>query len=315
MLTALAVVHWNEKRLPEQRADLYESIITWLARSRQQRAGRATAERCIGLLQNLALAMHDDPKGRQVQIARYAAAEVLAPSLRDVPPDQQHAAAERFLIEEELDSGIIESVRDDLRFWHLTFQEYLAARALAACSDDDQRDRLFAQPKLYQNEWREVALLLAGVLCHQGFERVDRMFGAILEQSGPQPSLADRARCVGLLGAAVRDLKPAKYQPGDPRYHQALQAVLGLFDADRASNVPIKEAVEAADVLGQAGDPRFEPDQRDKNWITIPAGEFWMGAQKESKNQRNYDASRTRIGQNRPSTRCGSTSTASPSTR
>lgn len=27
MLTALAVVHWNEKRLPEQRADLYESII------------------------------------------------------------------------------------------------------------------------------------------------------------------------------------------------------------------------------------------------------------------------------------------------
>jgi hypothetical protein len=29
--TALAVVHWNEKRLPEQRADLYESIITWLS--------------------------------------------------------------------------------------------------------------------------------------------------------------------------------------------------------------------------------------------------------------------------------------------
>src|SRR5947207_9220662 len=25
MLTALAVVHWNERRLPEQRADLYES--------------------------------------------------------------------------------------------------------------------------------------------------------------------------------------------------------------------------------------------------------------------------------------------------
>jgi predicted MPP superfamily phosphohydrolase len=45
MLTALAVVHWNEKRLPEQRADLYESIITWLARSREHRAGRASAER------------------------------------------------------------------------------------------------------------------------------------------------------------------------------------------------------------------------------------------------------------------------------
>ena len=32
MLTALAVVHWNERRLPEQRAELYESIIKWLSR-------------------------------------------------------------------------------------------------------------------------------------------------------------------------------------------------------------------------------------------------------------------------------------------
>jgi predicted NACHT family NTPase len=34
MLTALAVLHWNQKRLPEQRAELYESILVWLARTR-----------------------------------------------------------------------------------------------------------------------------------------------------------------------------------------------------------------------------------------------------------------------------------------
>ena len=40
MLTALAVVHWNERRLPEQRADLYESILNWLAvHARSVRAG------------------------------------------------------------------------------------------------------------------------------------------------------------------------------------------------------------------------------------------------------------------------------------
>lgn len=44
MLTALAVVHWNERRLPEQRADLYESIVTWLARSREQRHGCGRAD-------------------------------------------------------------------------------------------------------------------------------------------------------------------------------------------------------------------------------------------------------------------------------
>jgi formylglycine-generating enzyme required for sulfatase activity/predicted MPP superfamily phosphohydrolase len=290
MLTALAVVHWNEKRLPEQRGDLYESIITWLARSREQRKGRPSPERCVGLLQNLALAMHDHPNGRQVQIKRFAAAQVLAPALRDVPPDERQAAAERFLAEEEVDSGIvIGRGEDDIRFWHLTFQEYLAARALAGCSDADQRQRLLSQSKLYLPEWREVVLLFAGVLYHTGFERVDRMFGAVFDSLGNKPSLADQARCVGLLGAAVRDLAPVRYEISDPRYQRTLDAVLGVFDAERNAIVPIRQAIEAADALGQNGDPRFEPEQRRRNWITIPVGEFWMGAQQKNPEDRNYD--------------------------
>ena len=46
MLTALAVVHWNEKRLPEQRAELYEAILKWLIESREQRPGREKPQRC-----------------------------------------------------------------------------------------------------------------------------------------------------------------------------------------------------------------------------------------------------------------------------
>ena len=48
MLTALAVVHWNERRLPEQRAELYESILGWLAGRGRSRAanGRSSASRC-----------------------------------------------------------------------------------------------------------------------------------------------------------------------------------------------------------------------------------------------------------------------------
>ena len=57
MLTAPAVVHWNERRLPEQRADLYNSFIRWLSRSREPREGRATADRTVVLLQELALAI------------------------------------------------------------------------------------------------------------------------------------------------------------------------------------------------------------------------------------------------------------------
>jgi formylglycine-generating enzyme required for sulfatase activity len=291
MLTALAVVHWNEKRLPEQRADLYESILTWLSRSREQRPGRPTPECCVGLLQNLALGMQDHPHGRQAQVRRRWAAEQIAGGFREhEAPHERIAAAERFLADEELDSGIVVARgEDDVRFWHLTFQEYLAARALAASEDDVRRERLLATEKLFRPEWREVFLLLAGVLHHHGMERVDQMIRVVLDRLGPNPTLADRARCAGLLGAAVRDLAPVNYRPNDGRYQQMLDEVLGIFDAERSRGVPIQDAIAAADALGQAGDPRFAAREADRLWVTIPAGEFWMGAQKTKPRGRNYD--------------------------
>jgi len=311
MLTALAVVHWNEKRLPEQRADLYESIIKWLAQSRdrESRPGRVMPERCVGLLQNLALAMQDHPSGRQVQVRRRWAAEQIAGAFRaQDDPQERSAAAARFLADEELDSGIVVARGDDdVRFWHLTFQEYLAARALAACDDSVRRQRLLGTDKPYQAEWREVFLLLAGVLHHHGMERVDQMIRVVIDRLGATPEngtgtdrpdrrqsqfgvpLAQQARCVGLLGAAVRDLTPVKYRPSEPRYEQMLDQVLAIFDAEKSRDVPIQDAIAAADALGQAGDPRFAGSQADNLWVTIPAGEFWMGAQKRDPKGRNHD--------------------------
>ncbi|MCY2988994.1 MAG: SUMF1/EgtB/PvdO family nonheme iron enzyme [Planctomycetota bacterium] len=291
MLTAMAVVHWNEKRLPEQRADLYESIITWLARARDLRPGRPKPERCIGLLQNLALAMQGHPDGRQVQVRRRWAAEQIADGFRDQDdPQQRIEAAERFLVEEELDSGIVVARGDDLRYWHLTFQEHLAARALAACTDQERRDRLLATERLYQPEWREVFLLLAGVLHHHGMERVDQMIRVVIDQLPENARLAAHARCAGLLGSVVRDLTPVNYRPKEPRYQQILDDVLGIFDPIRSRQVPIADAIDAADALGQAGDPRFPHGPTPDLWVKIPAGEFRMGSQKKKKKAANFDA-------------------------
>jgi formylglycine-generating enzyme required for sulfatase activity len=312
MLTALAVVHWNEKRLPEQRADLYESIITWLSRARMHRPSRPTPERCVVLLQNLALAMQDHHDGRQVQIPRHRAARALAPYWRELPEDRRLEQAKRFLAEEELDSGIIVGRGDHVRFWHLTFQEYLAARALASRSDSEQRSVLLAQSKLYTAEWKEVLLLLGGVLYHQDVQRVDRMISAVLDQLGRRASLEDQALCVGLLGAAVRDLSPVNYEPSDPRYGGLLDAVMGIFEpgwldggqagwgglwsrlmgmvAPQGSQAAlIQLAAQTADVLGQAGVHRFAPSELDQSRVTIPAGKFLMGALRHDRNEPNYD--------------------------
>lgn len=281
MLTALAVVHWNERRLPEQRADLYDSILNWLARTREKRPGREPAERCLMLLQNLALAMLDHPAGRQVQVSKRWAGERLAQQFTG-----DLRLAESFVEQEEVDSGIIVSRGSDIRFWHLTFHEYLAARAIAGMADADQHSLLLSGNKIYKPEWRETALLLAGVLrVRQGPAKVDGLFAALLDRLGRPPTLAEQARCAGLLGAMVRDLQPLDYQPADPRYADVLKAVLGIFDAQKAASVDFQVRLEAAEALGQAGDPRLDKD----NWVTIEAGEFWMGAQKTDPSGPNYD--------------------------
>ncbi len=330
MLTALAVVHWNEKRLPEQRAELYESILLWLARAREQRPGRAGAERSLEVLRLLALQMQNAEGGRKIQVTRHWAAEQIAGLFQG---DQ--TKAEKFLEEEELDSGIIVRRGNEVRFWHLSFQEYLAARAIGGLNEERQKELLLGTPKrLYEPEWREVGQLLGGVLYEQGREKVDGLVTAVLNEllpsppaplpqagegskkplsppgreigeggkkplsppgrgvgergsSSNQPNLAHLARAVGLLGGIVRDLSPFKYDPSDIHYRQALDAVMGIFTKEGSESVPVKLRIEAAEALGQAGDPRLADDAR--RWVAIPSDTFLMGAQKQDRNAPNYD--------------------------
>ena len=303
MLTALAVVHWIEKRLPEQRAELYESILLWLSRSRELRPGRAGPERSLEVLRTLALAMQNVEGGRKVQVTRHWAAEQIADLFPDEParptrfskPSRSIALAEKFLEEEELDSGIIVRRGNEVRFWHLSFQEYLAARAIGGLSEQSQREQLFGTHKrLYEPEWREVGQLLGGVLYEQGRKKVDVLITAVLDelygnggsQSKP-PNLADQARAVGLLDGIVRDLSPYQYQPSDPRYRQTFTEVMRIFEPEPSKSVPIKLRIETAEALGRAGDPRLVDDKL--RWVEIPGGKFLMGAQQQDNHAPNYD--------------------------
>jgi formylglycine-generating enzyme required for sulfatase activity len=129
-------------------------------------------------------------------------------------------------------------------------------------------------------------LLLGGVLLvKQGAGKVDGLFGAVLERVGRKATLAEKARCAGLLGAMLADLRSATYQLADRRYEEILEAVLGIFDAEKSKWIDLRVSLEAAEALGQAGDPRLRED----NWVTVPAGKFLMGAQKEDAAEPNYD--------------------------
>jgi hypothetical protein len=280
MLTALAVLQHNDQKLPEYRVELYASILGWLAAARKDMPGRPSPDKCLEQMRKLSLAMQDAPGGRLTQINLREAAEMCGEMFGGTADEN-----EAMLARETEDSGILVLEGSNLKFWHLSFQEYLAAREIASLSEKEQIERVVDSDKLYLPEWREVMLLLGGVLRLQGEAKVEGLFGAILGRLGPRPTLPEQARCAALLGMMMRDLSRMGYALKTPDYEQTVKAVKRIFDPDEADRIDVRTRVEAADALGQVGDSRLDENNR----VEIPAGTFWMGAQKRSDKERNYD--------------------------
>jgi len=275
MLTALAVLQHNDQRLPEYRVDLYASILGWLAQARKEQPDRHTPERCLEYMRKLALHMQDADGGRLVQIGQRSAAEFLAGEFGG------SVDANQDLLERETqDSGIVSSVGSDLKFWHLSFQEFLSAREIASLGEAQQIARVVASGKLYRGEWRETMRLLGGLLRQQGEGKIEGFFQAILDGAGEGATLAQRVECVAVLSAMMQDLARMGYQPRTPEYERAVKGIARIFEPGGADDIEIGKRVEAADLLGQMGDPRLKRD----NWVTIPAGDFQLGAQDEDDN-------------------------------
>ena len=289
MLTALAVVHWNEHQLPEQRFELYESILTWLLRARKDRPGRLKADACRMLLQKLALAMFTHPEGRQRSVGLDWAAKTLSPFFKATEGKSAKQQAEYFIRDEMVDSGVIVRRDNTLEFWHLSFQEYLAAYEIAGLVEEDQEKLLFEKERVFSPEWRETVLLLAGVLHKQGVNKVNQLVDLILHHT-PQENNADllpqQARSVALLGGIQHDLSTLDYKPDNKAYDAVIRRVEGIFDVKTFRAVPAAIRSYAADALALVGDPRFDEIE----WIDVPGGEFWMGAQETDENGRNYDS-------------------------
>jgi formylglycine-generating enzyme required for sulfatase activity len=198
--------------------------------------------------------------------------------------------AERFLREEMVDSGIIVERELRLEFWHLSFQEYLAAYEIGGLTEEALQKLLFDDDRVYRPEWREVMLLLAGVLHKQGKSRINYIIDEIIArgpQEGNEKTLPELAKEVALLGGIVNDLSPYKFEPSNIRYKEIVQSVMGIFKKETFRTIPVEVRIEAADALGRVGDPRF--DREEDLWVHIPAGSFWMGAQKSDPRGWNYD--------------------------
>lgn len=286
MVTAMAVVHQNEAKLPEGRADLLEALIYWLIRAKTRPVNEPYTE--YNFIENrykeLALAMVEALGGRRRRVGRLWAAQQISRNF-----DGQTNLALDFLNREETDTGVlVRRGEGDLEFWHLSFQEYLAAEEIAGKTDHPDKG-WWSKIKYFldEPEWREVIIFVPLCLNRLGSERVDLFFERLAE-SCQDSDLQTKAKRVALGGTIIRDLSLTGYKPLNvPQWNKILNDVTLLF-GQQGLDVPLETRYEAAIAYGLGGDSRIR--NFEETWILVPGGNFLFGAQSKDKNGANYDA-------------------------
>ena len=174
-------------------------------------------------------------------------------------------------------------------FSHLTFQEYLAALAIAG-RDDYLAYTLRRCPDAW---WREVILLAAGYLSTQSKERTTRLIRAIADaKTEPEPyhNLVLAADCVRdadanrIVGDLEADLRGRLQRELEARvWKGALGTVQTLFTRAMTPQQATRRRIAAAEALSKIGGSRFwTRPHGEPEWVQIPSGEFTMGERSEA---------------------------------
>ncbi len=196
LCTIIAIVYRNSRILPNRRVELYlkccEALLDTWERVKEIRQsgliGGFDWQTKLELLSPLAYWLHSE-EGRtaapEAEFERRLAEDLRDRRLCEEPKAKQEARAFLSAIRER--SGLLQGRGDGtLEFPHLTFQEYLAARHIAATPDMGNLLDMF-MPHLHEAWWREVHLLTIGHLGsgRDGAPKATALLEAILDRYKP----------------------------------------------------------------------------------------------------------------------------------
>jgi len=219
LCTIIAVVFRNNRVLPDRRVELYfkccEALLDTWERNKDIRnsglIGNFGLQQKLELLATLAHWMHSKAErlaAPEEEIVRRIAEALKAEYQSD--PGRAEGEARRFVEAIRDRSGLLRGRGDgSLEFSHRTFQEYLAARHIAALDEEPMIDAVM--PDLHKAWWREAHLLLFGKLGSGkgGSSKVERLACCIIGASGkPLPFLEPPASLI------VRPFSLRRLSPG-----------------------------------------------------------------------------------------------------
>ncbi len=277
MTTIFALVHYDRKELPKQRAELYEHAVRiLLTEPYKEGAARGDWEERRNRLAAIAFEMHT----RAVE--ELPEDDLVDLCWRAFGSDEKLArkAARAFLREVADRGGLLEEVNGKYGFFtHRTFREFLAGRYLGEEKTADEQ-RALLRERLGNDQWDEATRLAAGFLAINGERRANDLI-LLIAALGADEEL--RAHALTLAGRALSDLPPARVQAETQA--QVSRALLEFFTAQPPRVAPhLRRPLGLA--LGAVGDPRFARSPlvigegagwRVPELVTIPAGEFQMG--------------------------------------
>ncbi|MFN8457356.1 MAG: SUMF1/EgtB/PvdO family nonheme iron enzyme [Anaerolineae bacterium] len=313
LLTVIAMVHRDRVKLPDRRAELYAEAVDVLLGKWDEARGVAETPILEGkpfdtgdkrlMLQHLALRMHEQ---QQKELAAEELRRWLGERFYEVIGNWREVArtVDRFLRVIEERTGLLAARGEGVyAFSHLTFQEYLAALAIAARDDYVA----YTLNRVLDPWWREVILLQAGYLSTQSRERTTRLIQAITERKEePEPyhNLVLAAECLrdvggnrvqgDLQGEVQRrlradleldmwaEIKRRRPQPKTTQWMTFWDRLRGSpGDRPFDEKIVIREIIErkavATQALVQAGAGYWTLPYGEPEWVEVPAGSFWLG--------------------------------------
>ncbi|RJP55665.1 MAG: NACHT domain-containing protein [Anaerolineaceae bacterium] len=280
LLTILALMKRQGVSLPERRVQLYDQYVntllsTWnRARSLSGRApGRDIDEiQTVRILAPLALWMHEISPGVGL-VGREEMRRKLEELFHERGDVSPHQASRQFLQDvREHAALLLERGPGEYGFIHLTFEEYLAAVALALKGQGDSTPIIETLSRhVGEQAWREATLLTIGYLGIR--QQLPKIAGQVVEslvENKPGPP----GEAVVLAGDAVLDTWPG----GVPLQskERVTQALLETMQ-DAAIRPELRR--HAGLLLGRLG---WRPGDLDR-FSEVPAGEFQAGIKKEAK--------------------------------
>ncbi len=286
LLTILALMKRQGVALPERRVELYQRYVEtllkhWnLARGLDRPPARdLDVVETLRVLAPLALFMHEASPGVGL-VKRADVRAKLQEIYRARGAADPQVAARRLLEDLRTHAGLLlERGPGQYGFIHLTFQEYLAAIALAQQAQEGVLPLVQAlRQRLGDGSWREASLLAIGYLglVQQRDVAASAVVGHLLREATGEPGAA-----VVLCGEAVADAWPGGVTTQCRDDVRA--ALLATMRADGTA-APMRAA--AGDALARVGDARFRaeawslPDEPLLGFVEIPAGPFLMGSDK-----------------------------------